>query len=124
MKVSTLNGVKIYDLSAGKSVLEYMSEAKKRKVKLKDLEEYRMKIDLIQDLDFAISCQRIKVSRDNNYILATGVYPPRLKIYETRELSMKCERGIDSEVIQMIDIADDFSKIALLCADRNIELHA
>lgn len=47
MKVSTLNGVKIYDLSAGKSVLEYMSEAKKRKVKLKDLEEYRMKIDLI-----------------------------------------------------------------------------
>jgi ribosome biogenesis protein ENP2 len=37
---------------------------------------------------------------------------------------MKCERGIDSEVIQMIDIADDYSKIALLLADRNIELHA
>ena len=37
---------------------------------------------------------------------------------------MKCERGIDSEVIQMLSIADDYSKIALLCSDRNIELHA
>ena len=104
--------------------MEYMSEAKKRKVKLKDLEEYRTRIDLIQDLDFAISSQKIRVTRDNNYILATGVYPPRLKIYDTRELSMKCERGIDAEVIQLIDIADDYSKIAILCGDRNIELHA
>jgi ribosome biogenesis protein ENP2 len=37
---------------------------------------------------------------------------------------MKCERGIDAEVIQLIDIADDYSKIAILCGDRNIELHA
>ena len=37
---------------------------------------------------------------------------------------MKCERGIDSEVIQMLSISEDYSKIALLCGDRNIELHA
>lgn len=124
MKVSTLNGIKIYDLSAGKSVVEYMAEAKQRKVKLKDLEEYRSRIDLIQDLDFPISSKRIRITPDNNYILASGVYPPRIKIYETRELSMKCERGIDSEVVQMLSLSDDYSKIALLCADRNIELHA
>jgi len=47
MKVSTLNGIKIYDLSAGKSLPEYMEEAKKRKIKVKDLEEYRNRIDLI-----------------------------------------------------------------------------
>lgn len=64
MKVSTLNGVKIYDLSSGKSVPEYMEEAKKRKIKLKHLEEYRNRIDLIQDLDFKISAQRVKVSPD------------------------------------------------------------
>ena len=55
MKVSTLNGVKIYDLSAGKSLPEFMEEAKKRKLKLKNLEEYRNRIDLIQDLDFSVS---------------------------------------------------------------------
>jgi hypothetical protein len=47
MKLSTLNGVKIYDMSAGKSLVDYMDSAKKRKVKLKDLEEYRSRIDLI-----------------------------------------------------------------------------
>lgn len=83
MKVSTLNGVKIYDLAAGKSLPEYMEEAKKRKIKLKHLDEYRNRIDLIQDMDFKISSQRIKVSPDQNYIVASGVYPARAKIYET-----------------------------------------
>jgi hypothetical protein len=47
MKVNTLNGVKIYDLSAGRSLPEYMAEAKKRKVKVTSLSEYRNQIDLI-----------------------------------------------------------------------------
>ena len=55
MKLSTLNGVKIYELSAGKSLPEFMEEAKKRKIKLKHLDDYRNRIDLIQDLDFSIS---------------------------------------------------------------------
>ena len=37
---------------------------------------------------------------------------------------MKVERGIDAEVLQMRILSDDYSKIALLCDDRNIELHA
>jgi len=47
MKVSELNGVKIYDLSSGKSIPEYLEEEKKRKIKLKQLEEYASRIDLI-----------------------------------------------------------------------------
>ena len=50
MKVSELNGVKIYDLSSGKSIPEYLEEAKKRKIKLKQLEEYTNRIDLIEIL--------------------------------------------------------------------------
>ena len=45
--MSTLNGVKIYDLSSGKSLPEYMEEAKKKKIKLRNLDEYRNRIDLI-----------------------------------------------------------------------------
>lgn len=37
---------------------------------------------------------------------------------------MKVERGFDSEVVQMQILSDDYSKLAFLCADRNIELHA
>jgi ribosome biogenesis protein ENP2 len=47
MKVSELNGVKIYDLSSGKSVPEYVEEAKKKKMKLSKLEDYTNRIDLI-----------------------------------------------------------------------------
>jgi ribosome biogenesis protein ENP2 len=65
MKVSELNGVKIYDLSSGKSVPEYVEEAKKRKIKLKHLEEYTNRIDLIQDLDYNISSQKLRISDDN-----------------------------------------------------------
>jgi ribosome biogenesis protein ENP2 len=64
MKVNTLNGVKIYDLSAGKSLPEYMEEAKQKKVKLKALQDYRNRIDLIQDLDFTVASKRIRVSND------------------------------------------------------------
>jgi len=99
MKVSELNGIKIYDLSAGKSEPECVEEAKKRKCKLKEIEEYSTRIDLIQDLDYPISCQRLRMTSDNRYLVTAGVYPPRVKIFETADLSMKCERGIDSEVI-------------------------
>ena len=47
--------VKIYDLSSGKSLPEYMEEASKRKIKLKHLEEYSNRIELIQDLEFKVS---------------------------------------------------------------------
>lgn len=76
-----MNGVKIYDLSSGKSVPEFMEEAKKQKIKLKNLDDYRRRIDLIQDLDFSVSSQRIRVSSDQNYIVASGIYPPRVKVY-------------------------------------------
>lgn len=56
--------------------------------------------------------------------MASGLYPARVKIYETRELSMKVERGFDSEILQMQILSDDYSKLAFLCADRNIEFHA
>ena len=39
MKVSELNGVKIYDLSSGKSEPEYVAEAKKRKLTINSTKE-------------------------------------------------------------------------------------
>jgi ribosome biogenesis protein ENP2 len=49
------NSVKVYDLSSGKSLPEYMEEAKKRKIKLKHLDDYANRIELIQDFEFNIS---------------------------------------------------------------------
>lgn len=83
----------------------------------------------------------------------SGVYPPQVKVYELRQLALKFERHLDSEIVdfevalllhelclnlscyslvsdsvmcllasQILD--DDYSKLAFLCADRSINLHA
>lgn len=38
---------------------------------------------------------------DEKYIIATGVYPPMIKTYETNQLSMKFDRYVSSEVVQL-----------------------
>jgi len=118
------NGAKIYDLSLGKSLPQFIEEVKKQKIKLKQLKEYRNRIELIQDFEFPTVCNRIQVSSDSNYIIAAGIYPPSIKIFDTAELSLKCARGIDSEIVQLRILSEDYSKIAMLCVDRNIEIHA
>lgn len=39
-------------------------------------------------------------------------------------MSMKCSRGIDSEVMKIQMLSEDYKKFALACVDRNIEIHA
>ena len=56
------------------------------------------RIEIIQDFEFPATAQCVKVSEDNNYIVATGIYPPRIKIYDLHEMTLKCERGLDSEI--------------------------
>ena len=62
--MTELNGVRVYDLSSGKSMPEYMEEAKKRKLKLNNLDDYRNRIDLIQDLEFNIASSKLRISDD------------------------------------------------------------
>ena len=78
-----LSRIKVYDLSSGRSLPEFMEEAKKKKMKLKHLDEYRNRIELIQDFEFNISSQRVKVSEDQHYVIATGIYAPMVKIFDT-----------------------------------------
>lgn len=53
----------------------------------------------------------IKISRDGESIFATGVYKPRVRCFDTKELSMKFERCFDSEVINFQILSDDYSKV-------------
>lgn len=122
--ISEINGVKIYNLSAGKTLPQFLEESSKKQKSLKYDQEFRRRIELIQDFDFPIASTQVKVSPDQNYIIASGVYPPQVKIYETAELSMKCLRGLDSQVIDFEILGDDYTKLVFACADRALEFHA
>ncbi|KAJ8423192.1 hypothetical protein Cgig2_023383 [Carnegiea gigantea] len=109
------------------------------------------------DLRFETATTRIKATPDGEFLIASGIYPPQVKVYELRELSLKFERHLDSEIIdfqatQLVEhlrgvvlgigeglfvewrirrrfelvlvLSDDYSKLAFLCADRSVCLHA
>nr|CAH7756455.1 unnamed protein product [Callosobruchus chinensis] len=123
MQVSEPNNVKIYNLSAGKSLPEWLSERKRRAL-LKSNVDIRRRIELIQDFDMPGVSTTIKVSRDGQYVLATGIYKPRVKCFDVNNLSLKFERCFDSEAVTFEILSDDYSKLVFLQCDRYIEFHA
>ncbi|XP_051579159.1 nucleolar protein 10 [Myxocyprinus asiaticus] len=123
MQVSSVNNVKIYNLSHGKSLPEWLSDQKKRALQKKDVDIQR-RIELIQDFEMPTVCTSIKVSRDGQYILAAGTYKPRVRCYDTYHLSLKFERCLDSDVVAFDILSDDYSKLVFLHIDRYVEFHS
>ncbi|GFY84659.1 embryo sac development arrest 7 [Actinidia rufa] len=123
LKSTSINGVKMYTVSGqNRSVATWLPPKKLRALR-KD-KDYMQRVDLLQDLRFETATSRIKATPDGEYLIASGIYPPQVKVYELRELSLKFERHLISEIINFQVLADDYSKIAFLCADRSICLHA
>ena len=123
MLVSQPNNVKVYNVSAGKSLPEWISDRKKRQLLKQDV-ELRRRIELIQDFDMPTVSTCVKVSPDGQYLLSTGVYKPRLKCFDVNQLSLKFDRCFDSECVKFDFLSEDFSKLVLLQADRYVEFHA
>ncbi|MES1910804.1 MAG: hypothetical protein MHM6MM_003334 [Cercozoa sp. M6MM] len=124
MQVSELNGIKTYCLSAGKTTPQFLEEAGGNTRALRYNDDYRRRVELIQDLDFPHLSTVVKMSPDGQFLLAAGMYKPRIKIFDVQQLSLKCERYLDNEVRQFQVLSDDFSKLAILRCDRAIEFHA
>lgn len=122
MFVTDVNDVKIYNLSAGKTLPEWLSEQKRRSLIKKDV-ELRKRIELIQDFEMPGVSTRIKVSPDAQYIIATRASKPRVKCYDVNQLSMKFERCFDSEPVAFEMLTDDYSKLVFLHCDRYVEFH-
>uniref|UniRef100_A0AC35TGB5 NUC153 domain-containing protein n=1 Tax=Rhabditophanes sp. KR3021 TaxID=114890 RepID=A0AC35TGB5_9BILA len=117
------NDIKIYNISAGKSVPEWINDRERRKQEQKDV-DLRRRIQLIQDFEMPDVSNAIALSRDGRYCFASGSYKPFFKCYDLHDLSMKWERGVDNEVIKICPIGDDYGKVALLEEDRYLELHS
>jgi ribosome biogenesis protein ENP2 len=125
LKVTELNGVKIYDCAAGKTSPEWLEAFEKKKVgSLRYNEEYRRRIELIQDFTFPAASHCIRISPNCEYIGVTGVYKPQLRMFSCSQLGMKFERTMDSQVVAFDFLTDDFSKLVILRNDRTIDFHA
>ena len=52
LKVSSLNGVKVYNCTAGKTLPQWFEEAGNNRRSLRKNEDFRRRIELIQDFQF------------------------------------------------------------------------
>lgn len=122
MLISLVNNVKIYNLASGKAIPDWLSDRKRRQL-LKKNKELRNRTELIQDFDMPVLSSNIVLTPDQNYLFVTGMYKPRLRCYDFRQMAMKFERCFDSECVKMLVLSDDYTKIAMLQQDRHIEFH-
>jgi ribosome biogenesis protein ENP2 len=119
---TVINGVSIYALSAGKTMPQWLSERRKRALKKDDA--FVRRIELIQDFGFPVASQTVVMAPDGRHIITTGTYPPRVRVYDTAELSLKFERYMDATPVASAVLGDDYGKLAFLQDDRHVEVHA
>lgn len=61
----------------------------------------------------------IKISKDEQHILATGIYKPRVKCFDVHNLALKFERCFDSEVVTFEILSDDYSKVSMNVVEKS-----
>lgn len=79
-------------------------------------------LNILQSTSFPISCHDLKLSPNN--LISIGTYKPRIKVHTLSDFSLKTERNIEHEPLKVEILNEDATKIAILCTDRIIELHA
>lgn len=77
------------------------------------ISDLRRRVELIQDFEMPILSTSIRLSPDEHYIIATGIYKPRVRCYDVDNLAMKFERCFDSEVVTFEILSEDYSKVNL-----------
>ena len=63
------------------------------------LSGYTQNLQLLEDLRFATAATKIKATPDGEYIIASGIYPPQVKVYKVKELGLKFEHHLDFEIV-------------------------
>ena len=66
---------------------------------------------MIQDFDMPDISNCIKATPDGQYILVSGTYKPRIKCFDVADRSLKFERGMDADAIEMCLLSDDYTKV-------------
>ncbi|PAV76009.1 hypothetical protein WR25_03989 isoform A [Diploscapter pachys] len=123
MAVSTVNDVQIFNLSYGRAIPDWLSSNARRKLERKNI-DVRRRIQLIQDFEMPDVSHTVNVSPDGRYVFTSGIYKPYMKCFDLNDLALKFERGIDAEIIKLLVLSDDYSKVVMLEDDRYLEFHA
>lgn len=123
MAVKIGSSVPVYSLSDGTQMPEFLTERKRRQMQ-KDDESLRRRIELLQDFEYeGGTSRRARFSQNGAFIVTTGEYPPRCRVFEVGQLSMKYERRLGCECVDVALLTEDAGKLVYLLSDRTLDLH-
>ncbi|EUR73351.1 hypothetical protein PFBG_01965 [Plasmodium falciparum 7G8] len=117
------NGITIYSLTSGKLNPENSNNSFGRKNKNFQKDVKNNSVEILHDLEFPGKSDEIKISDDGRYFCISGMYPPQVGLYDTKELSIKHRRHFDEEVRTFEFLSSNYEKIVFLCKNRYIEFH-
>ncbi|XBW36094.1 hypothetical protein QEN19_001670 [Hanseniaspora menglaensis] len=122
LKSTSASDIPVYQVS-GSNVSRSLPDwiAKKRKQSLKYDADYQQRIELVQDFSFQEASNKIRVTPDGQYCMATGTYKPQFHVYDFNQLSLKFERHTDCENIDFLFLSNDWTKSVHLQNDRSIQ---
>lgn len=124
LQIKNIGNVKVYHLTSGKNNPQWMEELRNKKIKsLRYNEDYRSRIEFIQDFDFPQASTKIKISLDGQFLIVTGIYPPSVKVFDLKQLCLHWERRFNGEINDFIILSEDWKKIAFLRNDQHLEFH-
>lgn len=125
LKSTSASEISVYQVS-GTNVSRALPDwiAKKRKRSLKDDLEYQNRVELVQDFEFSEASNKIRVTRDGQFAMATGTYKPQIHVYDFANLSLKFERHTDTENVDFLILSDDWTKSVHLQNDRSIQFQS
>ena len=74
LKVSEFGNTKVYNCTAGKTDPQWQDDFDSKKItSLRYNQEYRRRIEFIQDFNFPTASSRVKISKEGKHIGATGM---------------------------------------------------
>ncbi|EYC11354.1 hypothetical protein Y032_0051g2164 [Ancylostoma ceylanicum] len=120
MQVASINDVKIYNLSAGKSIPEWMNSEARRRAERKSI-DVRRRVQLIQDFEMPDVSHTINISRDGRYVFATGIIYPSVLVYDIRSSKPLIVKDHINELpIKKIDFVPRESENLILSMDSRV----
>lgn len=125
LKSTSASDISVYQVS-GTNISRSLPDwiVKKRKRALKNDLDYQNRVELLQDFEFSEASNKIKVSNDGQFAMATGTYKPQIHVYDFDNLSMKFSRHTDAENVDFLILSDDWTKSVHLQNDRSIQFQS
>ena len=123
MDVIESSSSRIYSLSTGPVLPEWLGERARRNLSKRD-SAIRRRIELLQDFSMPCASSKLRQSPDGQYLLAAGTYHPRIRVYELEEMGMKFETYLDAGVVDLTFLSQDYGKIAMLNENRTVTFRA